>query len=236
MTEKERIEILIKAKTFFKEEIVTAHFEGASKRASSLKDYNINPFLLKYLSNFLCGNSEPESMAKALIYPRLLSTSITTIFGSKAQRMISELFEGLGSVVSGIDVEFIDAFDGRKKYCQLKSGPNTINKDDITTIFSHFNSVKNLARTNNLDIRLSDMVVGVLYGEETDLSVHYKKINKEFPVLIGKEFWHRLTGKEDFYLDISNAIGEVAIEVDGTKKLQETIETLALEIKGKFPS
>lgn len=175
-------------------------------------------------------------MAKALIYPRLLSTSITTIFGSKTQRMISELFEGLGSVVSGIDVEFIDAFDGRKKYCQLKSGPNTINKDDITTIFSHFNSVKNLARTNNLDIRLSDMVVGVLYGEETDLSVNYKKINKEFPVLIGKEFWHRLTGKEDFYLDISNAIGEVAIEVDGTKKLQETIETLALEIKGKFPS
>lgn len=236
MTESERVRLLQKAKNFFRNEIVTAHFEGASKRARSLKDYNINPFLLKYLANFLCGNSNPESMAKALIYPRLLSTSITTIFGNKAQKMISELFEGMGSVVHGIDVEFIDAIDGRKKYCQLKSGPNTINKDDVVTIFSHFNGVKNLARTNNLDIRLSDMMVGVIYGENTDLSVHYKKINTEFPVVIGKDFWHRLTGKENFYFDLTSAIGEVAIEVDGTKKLQETIEKLALEIKDKFPS
>lgn len=236
MTESERVRLLQKAKNFFRNEIVTAHFEGASKRARSLKDYNINPFLLKYLANFLCGNSNPESMAKALIYPRLLSTSITTIFGNKAQKMISELFEGMGSVVHGIDVEFIDAIDGRKKYCQLKSGPNTINKDDVVTIFSQFNGVKNLARTNNLDIRLSDMMVGVIYGENTDLSVHYKKINTEFPVVIGKDFWHRLTGKENFYFDLTSAIGEVAIEVDGTKKLQETIEKLALEIKDKFPS
>lgn len=236
MNDLQRIRILNNAKEFFRNEIVNSHLEGATKRASSLKSYKINPFLLAYLANFLEGDSTPESFAKALAFPRLLSTSITTIFGNKAQKMIPELFEGMmGSVVQGIDIEFIDALDGRKKYCQLKSGPNTINKDDVKTIIDHFQSVQNLARTNNLNIRVDDMIVGVLYGEKNELSSHYQKIDEHFPVIIGREFWSRLTGKDNFYFEISNAIGEVALEIDGTQKLQETINALAEEIREVFP-
>lgn len=236
MTENERIQILRNSKTFFRNEIVNSHLEGATKRAGSLKSYNLNPFLLAYLANFLEGESTPESFAKALIYPRLLGTSINTTFGNKAQKMISELFDGMmGSVVQGIDIEFMDAMDGRKKYCQLKAGPNTINRDDVKTVIDHFNAVKNLARTNNLDIRLSDMLVGVLYGQQAELSTHYKNINKEFPVIVGKEFWHRLTGQENFYFELTNSIGEVALEIDGTHVLQETISALAEEIRVTFP-
>jgi len=237
MTEKERMKILNNAKEFFRREVIYPHLTGACERASSLDGYKINPFLLKYLSNFLEGNSNPKSIAKALVYPRLLSTSITTIFGNKTQKMIPEIFEGMmGSTTRGIDIEFVDATDGRKKYCQLKSGPSTINKDDVITIVNHFQGVRNLARTNNLDVRISDMIIGVLYGEADELSAHYQKINKKFPVIVGKEFWYHLTGKEDFYLDISNAIGEVALEVDGTKVLQETIEALAIEVETKLLS
>jgi len=236
MTENQRIQILRNSKTFFRNEIVNSHLEGATKRAGSLKSYNLNPFLLAYLANFLEGKSSPESFAKALIYPRLLGTSINTTFGNKAQKMISELFDGMmGSVVQGIDIEFVDTIDGRKKYCQLKAGPNTINKDDVKTVIDHFNTVKNLARTNNLDIRLTDMVVGVIYGQSSELSTHYRNINKEFPVIAGKEFWHRLTGQENFYFELTNAIGEVALEIDGTHILQETISTLAEEIRETFP-
>ncbi len=237
MNELQREKILNNAKDFFRKEIVNSHLEGATKRASSLKSYKINPFLLAYLANFLEGESTPESFAKALIFPRLLSTSITTTFGNKAQKMISELFDGMmGSVVQGIDIEFIDAIDGRKKYCQIKSGPNTINKDDVKTVIDHFQAVKNLARTNYLDVRLDDMIVGVVYGENAELSTHYRNINKEFPVLAGKEFWHHLTGKENFYFEISSAIGEVALEIYGTQILQETISKLAEEIRSVFPS
>ncbi len=236
MNDLQRITILNNAKEFFRKEIVNSHLEGATKRASSLKSYKINPFLIAYLANFLEGKSTPESFAKTLIFPRLLSTSITTTFGNKTQKMISELFEGMmGSVVQGIDIEFIDAFDGRKKYCQLKSGPNTINKDDVKTVIDHFQTVKNLARTNNLDIRLDDMIVGVIYGEKNELSTHYRNIHKNFPVIVGKEFWHHLTGKENFYFEISHAIGEVALEIDGTQKLQETISKLSNEIREVFP-
>lgn len=188
MNESQRKQILESAKNFFKDEIVQSHLEGACNRASKLSEYNINPFLFKYLANFLTGNDSSESIAKALVLPRVLGSSINTSFGMKIQRLISTLFEGLGSTTSGIDIEFTDAIDGRKKYCQLKAGPNTINHDDVTTIINHFNGVRNLARTNNLNIGINDMIVGVVYGEATELSTHYKKISTKYPVIIGKVF------------------------------------------------
>ena len=219
MNEETRLKILTSAKQFFREDIVDSHVNKACENAGKLSKYNVNPFLFKYLANFLKGNDEPRSIAEALIYPRILGTSITTIFGSKIQKLISHLFEGFGSTTPGIDIEFYDEIDGRKKYCQLKSGPNTINFDDVETIFGHFQGIIHLARVNNLDIGLNDLIVGVVYGMEDELSTHYKKINKRFPVFVGAELWHRLTGKNDFYFELIDVIGEVALEVDGSQQL-----------------
>lgn len=234
MDDKLRKQIIENAKTFFREEIVQNHIDGACKRASKLSEYNINPFLFKYLANFLTGNDKPESIARALVLPRILGSSINTSFGMKIQNLISSLFQGLGSTTQGIDIEFIDAIDGRKKYCQLKAGPNTINHDDVTTIINHFNGVRNLARTNNLNVGINDMIVGVVYGEESELSSHYKKIGNSYPVIIGKDFWHRLTGKDDFYYELIDAVGEVALEVDASKVVEKTISILAKEIELKY--
>lgn len=234
MTEKQRIEILNNAKDFFRNEIVESHIEGACYRASKLSEYNVNPFLFKYLANFLTGNDNAESIARALVLPRILGSSITTSFGMKVQKLIAELFQGFGSTTSGIDIEFIDTIDGRRKYCQLKAGPNTINSNDVTTIINHFNGVRNLARTNNLNVGINDMIVGIVYGEDSELSSHYKKISESFPVIIGKGFWYHLTGKDNFYFELINAIGEVALEVDGSHIVEDTISRLALEIQQKY--
>ncbi|WP_299521486.1 PmeII family type II restriction endonuclease [Winogradskyella sp.] len=234
MDDKQRFILLEKAKQFFREEIVEAHINKACAKAGKLSNYNVNPFLFKYLANFLRGNDDSRSIAEALVLPRVLGSAITTSFGMKVQKLISELFEGFGSTTPGIDIEFTDALDGRKKYCQLKSGPNTINHDDVETIFGHFQGTINLARTNNLAIGINDMIVGVVYGEENELSSHYKKINERYPVIIGKSFWYSLTGKEDFYFELIDAVGDVALEVDGTGVLEETIETLSKEIEAKF--
>jgi hypothetical protein len=234
MDNKHRKQILENAKTFFRNEIVQSHIDGACDRASRLSEYNVNPFLFKYLANFLTGNDDSESIARALVLPRILGSSITTSFGMKIQSLVSSLFQGLGSTTQGIDVEFIDEVDGRKKYCQLKAGPNTINHDDVTTIINHFNGVRNLARTNNLNIGINDMIVGVVYGEESELSSHYKRIGNNYPVYIGQDFWHRLTGKKDFYFELIDAIGEVALEVDASNIVENTIKKLAKEIEIKY--
>ena len=234
MDNNQRKQIIENAKTFFRNEIVQNHIDGACKRASKLSEYNVNPFLFKYLANFLTGNDDSESIARSLVLPRILGSSINTSFGMKIQSLISSLFQGLGSTTQGIDIEFIDGIDGRKKYCQLKAGPNTINHDDVTTIVNHFNGVRTLARTNNLNVGINDMIVGVVYGEETELSSHYSKIGNTYPVIIGKDFWHRLTGKDDFYYELIDAIGEVALEVDASKVVEQTIKTLAIEIEEKY--
>jgi hypothetical protein len=223
-------EILKKAKNFFQDTIAPNHINNLEK-LTSLKKFKYNPFLLNYLAAFLSGKANAKSMAKALIYPRILGTSITTSFGQNAQLFISEVLQGFGSAIIGIDIEFIDQIDGRKKYCQVKSGPDTINKDDVDTIKNHFTGIKNKARTDNLGLQYDDLIVGVLYGEPDELSAHYKKLAEEHPVIVGKEFWHRLTGDEDFYLDLIDTFGEVAEEVDARENLEKVINELAENIK-----
>jgi len=224
--------ILESAKNWFRETIVENHTKNALKLVD-VSEFIINPFLAVYLANFLTGNSSKESIAKALVYPRLLGTSINTSFGQNIQKFISEVLDGFGSTTSGIDIEFIDQIDKRKKYCQLKAGPNTINKDDVETIAGHFKAVKNLARTNSIQISFDDMVVGLVYGENSELSSHYKRITKDYdyPVYAAHEFWHRLTGDDDFYEDLISAIGSVAEETDHSQTLNEIISLLSKEDK-----
>lgn len=84
-------EIIQKAKDFFRNEIALNHIQN-TKKLTKLKEFNLNPFLDKYKASFLTGNDDPLSIAKALIYPRVLGTA-------------------------GIDIEFIDKTDGHRKYC-----------------------------------------------------------------------------------------------------------------------
>ena len=227
---KHKAEIIQKWKNFFRTEIAENHRKNTLK-LKNLKEFNLNPFLDTYKANFLLGNSSARSKATALVYARALGTSINTTFGTNLQKFCSDILSGYASTTSGIDIEFIDFHDGRKKYCQIKAGPNTINKDDVKTITDHFAGVKNLARTNHLDIGLNDLIVGVFYGEEADLSTHYKKIQRDHPVYIGQDFWYRLTGDSMFYHALTAAIDEVAAEYDGRELLDNVITKLSEEIE-----
>ena len=150
MSEKEII--LEKAKIWFRESVAANHMKK-TEELYKIDKFKVHPFLLTYLSNFLEGNSNPKSLAKALVYPRVLATSINTIFGNQIQKFTSNVLSSYSSTTNGIDIEFTDKIDGEKKYCQLKSGPSTINKDDVETIANHFKSVISLARTNGYPFR-----------------------------------------------------------------------------------
>ena len=230
MTEAELVAIIERAKDFFRTEIVPSHI-ARTEECRNLSNFRLNPFLDKYKATFITGNDEARSIAKALVYPRVIGTSINTIFGSKLQKFCSEVLQGFASTTSGIDIEFIDNIDGRRKYCQVKASTNTINADDVETIKNHFAGIKALARTNNLTIGLNDLVVGVFYGGYNELSSHYKRIEENYPVIVGVDFWHRLTGSVDFYQRITDAIGEVALEYDGTELVESVIDDLTRQIE-----
>lgn len=230
MTPEERQEILTKSKDFFRNRIIVNHKRNTAK-LSTLKNFNVNPFMCKYLSAFAFGDASPENIAKSLIYPRALGTSITTSFGNQMQYFCNDVLTSYASTTSGIDIEFTDAIDGQYKYCQLKAGPQTINNDDIKTITDHFKDLRNLARTNGKRIATEDCIVGVFYGTEKDLSANYKKIDEEYPVIAGQDFWYHLTGDPEFYGLLINAFVEVAIEIDGSDLMTETVSKLAEDIK-----
>jgi Type II restriction endonuclease EcoO109I len=229
MNANEQEALLQKAQIWFRQTILPNHLEN-TKKLKDIKEFNINPFLASYIGVFMTGELTAKSIAQALIYPRVLGTSITTSFGTNMQKFISDvLINTYGSTTQGIDIEFIDCIDGRKKYCQVKLGPNTINKDDVATINNYFKKVKSLGRTNGILVGQDDVVVGILYGVAGQESNHYKKLNTEFnyPLFIGQDFWHRLTGAEDFYQRLINAIAEVAKEANGQKVLEDAVTSLS---------
>lgn len=231
ISESEKQEILEKAKQFFVQRLIRNHVSN-TKKLLHIQEFNFNPFTVPYLAQFAFGDLTPKSLAKILVYPRALGTSIATSFGTQIQKFSTEVLAAYASTTSGMDVEYIDERDGRRKYCQMKAGPQTINHDDVKTIDSHFRSLRNLARTNGLDINPDkDCVVGVIYGTEGQLATHYKDLrNLGYTVLVGDEFWTALTGDDAFYEDLISAVADVDVsEAQGV--LSATIDNLTKYLK-----
>lgn len=232
MNEQQKQAIIDSGKEYFRSTIIPNHLKNLNKL--QLSSFNINPFLINYLAAY----SEPVAFAKALVYPRILGTSLNTSFGQNIQVFISQLQEVVGgaSGIDGIDIEFVDAIDGRRKYCQCKAGPQTINIDDIATILGHFKKLIGKARLDRMPLQMDDMIVGVLYGEPQRLSDNYKVINSHYPVMCGAEFWEHLTGDKNFYNRLAKAFGEVVEEdgIDGSALILDKVNEIANEIRVKW--
>ncbi len=231
MTQADKQAILERAKDFFLNTIIRNHLLKINE-LGDINKFAPNPFLQKYLAKIAFGNDDPESIAKSMIYPRALGTSINTMFGTHMQTFCTSVLDGFASTTPGLDIEFVDQLDGRRKYCQIKAGPNTINKDDITTILNHFRDIRNLARTNRLTDFNPDLdcVVGVLYGTNDQLSTMYRKINENNPVYCGQEFWERLTGDANFYKELIDCISECVDDVEANDAINEAIARLAANL------
>ena len=226
-------DILAEIVEYFKVYIFENHITASINTHSKLKSYNINPIIVKYLSKVLENNYTAIGVAKALFYPRVLGTSINTSFGARIQNMFVDLKIAEGSLIKGMDIEFIDKIDNRRKWCQLKSGPNTINSEDVKPLIKKFTDTINLARTNKAfkNINNTDFMVGVLYGEVDELSMHYKVIDKTHPVIIGKEFWHRVTGFPDFYDGLVQNLQLLIENIDTQDLINLGVEKLSKEIE-----
>lgn len=96
-----------------------------------------------------------------------------------------------------------------------------------------FTDTINLARTNKafINVRNTDFLVGELYGEEVELSMHYKKINTVHPVIVGKDFWHRLTGFPEFYNGLVEALHLSINNLDTQDFIHIGCNQLAKEIR-----
>ena len=70
-----------------------------------------------------------------------------------------------------------------------------------------------------------------MYGEENELSMHYKLIDKTHPVIIGREFWHRVTGFPNFYNGLVSNLHLLINKLETENVLNEGVKKLADEIE-----
>lgn len=209
-------------------------YKNHKKNISRLKNpsnFNINPFLHPYITNFIYGDVSPISLAKALVLPRAMGTSVVTTFGSKMQDFIvSNIDHAKGSAISGIDIEFEDQTKEGENlvYCQVKAGPNTINADDVRTIVGKFTKLRNKARLDKLSVRNDALIVGILYGSRKELSGSYKAIEANgYGVFIGSEFWEKLTGDDKFFEKMSAKLSEISDNLNEEAYIEDIVNSLS---------
>lgn len=209
-------------------------YENHKKNISRLQkpsSFNINPFLHPYIANFIYGDISPKSLAKALVLPRAMGTSVATTFGSKMQDFIvANIEHAQGSAISGIDIEFKDQTKEKKDltYCQVKAGPNTINADDVRTIVGKFTKLRNKARLDKLPVQNDALIVGILYGSRKELSGSYKAIETNgYGVFIGSEFWEKLTGDNQFFEKMSVKLSEISDTLNEQEYIEDIVEKLS---------
>lgn len=64
MNEEQKQAIIESGKQYFRTIIIPNHLKNLNKL--HLSSFDINPFLINYLAAFLCGDTQPVSLAKAL--------------------------------------------------------------------------------------------------------------------------------------------------------------------------
>lgn len=223
--------VLDVARVMFREKIVAAHLANTTKLVDVESHLNINPFTVWYLAKFFGGDVNTVSIAKALVYPRVLGTSFSTSFGTHLQSFISDtLVTAYGSTAEGMDIVFQDHIDSRTRYAQLKLGPTTINSKDVGPINREFTRLLNLSRANRANLKHEDLSIGVMFGEEHQLNAHFLKLREQYgwDVLIGKDFWHRLTGDIYFMDRLVEIVRQETANADVAGLLDSIIGEIAI--------
>lgn len=207
---------------YFQQEIFEPHLRNLQNDYANFDSYSANPFLLPYLSKIIEGEYSERGIAKALYLPRVLSSSITTSFGSHIKQILinnnlAESRSGRSNIIS-----FTDHISGIYTACILKAGPYTINSGDKALIRS------NLRGINGVENR----AIGVIYGSENDLNGSYVNLQEEFDIFVGKQFWQRITGYEDFYDNLSERLRIVSENLDTDGRFGAGLDRLTEHIPG----
>ena len=68
-------------------------------------------------------------------------------------------------------------------------------------------------------------------GYKEQLSQHYKKIDETYPVIIGKDFWHRITGFPNFYNKLVAELDTLILSLDTEDFFEQGYLALSKEIE-----
>jgi hypothetical protein len=145
-----------------------------------------------------------------------------------ALQTVAKVIAGQGSGVAGADIEKVR--DGRRYFIQIKSGPDTANKDIAQNIATLLNS----ARARDPE---AICLLGVCYGRPDQISgiAHREMQTRGVGLLIGREFWEFIGDGPGTMADVLELAGEAAAELDaGDETYSERVELKLAELVDEF--
>jgi hypothetical protein len=156
-----------------------------------------------------------------------LERSLVTAMGTALQT-VAKVIAGQGSGVAGADIEKLRG--GRRYFIQIKSGPDTANKDIAQNIATLLNS----ARARDPE---AICLLGVCYGRPDQISgiAHREMQARGVGLLIGREFWEFIGDDASTMTEVLELAGEAATELEaGDEVYSERVERKLAELVAEF--
>lgn len=224
MTEKQKQIILENSKELFRKSILPVNLNFFNHL--KLKDFDVDPLM------FLAVGLSPKSMAKALVYPKVLELCVSSGIGSDDFLwQISRVSQRI-SINEHQFLEFVDAIDGRKKYAWCTFS-RMLSRHDMNRLLCCFKDILKERSQNDPAFLIDDLVVGVLFGDPIKLSAEFRTLQTTYPVYCGREFWEHITGDKLFYKRLMKAFFDVVEEeqTEGSDLIRQKVKEIAQEIE-----
>ncbi len=197
--------------------------------ALRLGDMKFNVVALRTSATMLELDS-PEALLRYRL-AQFLERGAVTAMGTALQA-IAKVIAGSGSGVAGADIE--KRRDGRRYYVQVKSGPDTANKDIAQNIATLLNS----ARARDPE---AICMLGVCYGRPEQISPIAKgELDRRgVGLLVGREFWEFLSDDPDCLAEILElaaqaAAGRAAGEASFNDRAERKLEDLVAQFSDRY--
>jgi hypothetical protein len=172
-------------------------------RNITLERLNVNPLLVQVL------NIHDPSELIRLHVEMAASRSIVTSMGFYLEQLVWASSECIERAPRESNWDFKLTRRSRTHWLQIKSGPNDMDKDQI----SHW--AKKIAEKISEG---NDAHIGFAYGKKSTASVSLGLLKKYLPdwevhVLVGKDLWHFLSGEKDYSHHLCNILRQTAMSV-----------------------
>jgi hypothetical protein len=196
----------------------------------SLDDLKFNVVALRTTATMLDFGS-PEDLLRYRLAQHLERGTMTAM-GSALQAIAKEI-SGSGSGVAGADIELTDS-NGRRHFIQVKSGPDTANKD----IAQNIGTLLNSARARD---PAAICVLGVCYGRPDQISQIAKKElqNRGVVLKVGKEFWEFISGDSKCLADVMEiaadaAEGSAGGDLTFAERVEQKLDDLVSDFENRY--
>ena len=195
-------------------------------KSLSPNDLVLNHFSASYAAGTIGGVPlTANSLARALVIPRALGSSLSTIVSRQLRFFCGELpgVEVVGKHAN--QVNYTDRVDDTNRIGIFAGGPSNLNSPGRKTLEGK------LTRLHAQIGRSAPApVVCVTHGEISNLNSSFKKLDPKYAVFVGGDFWHRVTGDPNFYRELSFRLSWSAAAAGSKVALSDAIKRVEREI------